>query len=86
MKFLCYLGIHSFEEIKVTKVVEIIPIIFTSIVDAYGYGKCCRCGKRSRFFKDGEYYSLGKKRWRRKKRVDRRSFKTKVNWILRNFK
>ncbi len=86
MKLLCSLGIHSFKEIKVTRVVETIPLILTSLADAYGYGKCCRCGKGRRFTKSGEYFSLGKKRWKRYKKVDKRSFKTKVGWVLRNFK
>lgn len=85
MKILCSLGIHSFDEIKVTRVIETIPLIFTSLVDVYGYGKCRRCGKGRRFTKSGEYFSLGKKRWKRHKKVDNRPLKTKINWVLRNF-
>lgn len=85
MKFLCSLGVHSYPEVRPTKIIEIIPLIFTSLMDVYGYGKCKRCGKGQRFHKSGEYFSLNKAVWKKINRPDHRTFNQKFKWAIRGF-
>lgn len=77
MKILCWLGFHSYPNIKITKR-EMHCFFFLNYVEFYGYGKCKSCGKGRRFKQKSDEI------WRKIRKIDRRTLKQKLKWAVRD--